>query len=57
MTDKPLSHEDIERYCDDVPNSTLDLLPNNTESREAKRLQKVVAELAHDSLEKRDDKH
>jgi hypothetical protein len=57
MTDKPMSHEDLDTAVNAVPNDALNLLPNNTESREAKRLQKVVADLAHDALEKRDDRH
>jgi len=57
MNDKPMTHEDLDAAVNTVPNDALNQLPNNTESREAKRLQKVVAELAHESMEKHDDRH
>jgi hypothetical protein len=51
MADKSLSHEDIERWVQKQPIDTLERLPNNIESREAKRLIEVAAKLAHQALE------
>jgi hypothetical protein len=54
--EKKLSHEDLERWIDQQPLDALNKLPNNTESREAKRLQIIVGELAHDSVERPADR-
>ncbi|MFL5688697.1 MAG: hypothetical protein ACJ77I_06880 [Chloroflexota bacterium] len=50
--DAELTHEELEKYVGDLPKAMLDRLPDNTEAREARRLQAVLDELAHDALEK-----
>jgi hypothetical protein len=55
MTDTP-SHEDVDKYLRELPKGIIAKLPNNVERREAERLIDIVADLAHDSREKRADR-
>ena len=52
MADDKVSHEDIEKWVEKQPLDTLARLPENTETREARRLINIAADLAHQSLEK-----
>jgi hypothetical protein len=54
--DPPLTHEEVERWVDEMPKTVLDRLPDNTEAREARRLHVIVGELAHDALERSADR-
>ncbi len=51
MTDK-LTHEIAETVVHDKPLEIVNRLPDNVESREARRLIDVVTDLVHHSLEK-----
>jgi hypothetical protein len=51
MTDK-LTHEIAETVVHDKPLEVISKLPDNIESREARRLIDVVTDLVHHSLEK-----
>jgi hypothetical protein len=44
MSDQPPSHQDIERYCRELPKSIIARLPNSIEKREAERLVDVLAD-------------
>lgn len=52
MADEKVTHETIEKWCAEQPKSVLDRLPDVTETREAKRLVKVAADLAHQVVER-----
>jgi hypothetical protein len=55
MPDQP-SHEDIDKYLREIPKGIIAKLPNNLERREAERLVDIMADLAHDSHERRADR-
>lgn len=52
MADKPLSHEDIEKWVQQQPLDVIRRLPDSVESREAVRLIEITTDLAHHALEK-----
>lgn len=56
MSDQAISHEDIDRWVRHQPLDTVNKLPDCTESREAKRLIDVVADLAHAARERKADR-
>lgn len=53
MSDQPPSHEDIDRYCRELPKSIIARIPDSIEKREAERLADVMADLAHQAREHR----
>ena len=52
MADKQIDHEGIDKYIRELPLDICQRLPENTETREARRLINIAADLAHQSLEK-----
>lgn len=55
MADTPITHEELDKWLTEQPKYVLGRLPNNIERREAERLVDVIADLAHQSREKKAD--
>jgi hypothetical protein len=55
MSDLP-SHEDLDKYCRELPKSVIAKLPDSIEKREAERLVDVLADLTHAARERKADR-
>jgi hypothetical protein len=52
MTNKPVTHEEIETAFDGAPKSILDRLPDTTETRSARRNLDIAKGYAYEVIEK-----
>lgn len=51
MSDERVTHQDVERYLEELPHSILDRLPSGGKKERAREHQREAAKLAHDIVE------
>jgi hypothetical protein len=56
MSDTIASHEDLDKYCRELPKSIIAPLPDSIEKREALRLVDIMADLVHEARERKADR-